>query len=173
MFFLSRPSVARIESILRSQKKASLRYKIEGSTRDYHSTQVGSGEQAFRAAKFALQNWEMMDLGWLHAVPTDGEVAIVIQHYGFWSVNVARVLYTRETASMYTMAYGTLPEHAESGEERFTVTRREDGSVWYEVEAFSRPRHLLAKIGYPLTRALQKRFAQDSLRRMQLICGRG
>ena len=173
MFFLSRPSAARIESILRSQQKAPLRYKIKGATRDYHAVAVGTGERVFQTAKFALQNWEMMDLGWLQAVPTDVEVAIVIEHYGFWSVNVARVLYTRETGSTYTMAYGTLPEHAESGEERFTVTRREDGTVWYEIEAFSRPRHLLAKIGYPLTRALQKRFALDSLRRMQLICGRG
>jgi uncharacterized protein (UPF0548 family) len=66
-----------------------------------------------------------------------------------------------------SFAYGTLPEHGERGEERFTVEwRREDDSVFYELYAFSRPNHLIARLGYPLARRLQRRFARDSLRAM-------
>ncbi len=58
--------------------------------------------------------------------------------------------------------------HGESGEERFTVemdaTTRE---VWYDLFAFSKPNHTLARLGYPLTRYLQKRFAADSMEAMQ------
>lgn len=43
-------------------------------------------------------------------------------------------------------------EHAESGEERFTVEwNRNDDIVWYDILAFSRPRQMLAKLGYPLS----------------------
>src|SRR5262249_59558205 len=65
-------------------------------------------------------------------------------------------------------AYGTLPEHAESGEERFTVERHEqDDAVWYDILAFSRPQQLLARWGYLFARRLQKRFARGSAAAMQ------
>jgi len=67
----------------------------------------------------------------------------------------------------FGFAYGTLADHMESGEERFTVEwRRDDDSVWYDLLAFSRPRHPLARLGLRLSRALQRRFARDSLRAM-------
>jgi len=63
----------------------------------------------------------------------------------------------------FGFAYGTLEEHAESGEERFTVEwNRDEDKVWYDILAFSRPRQMLAKLGYPLSRLLQKRFAEGS-----------
>jgi uncharacterized protein (UPF0548 family) len=49
------------------------------------------------------------------------------------------------------------------GEERFTVEwNRDDDSVWYEIFAFSRPQKMLTRLGYPLSRWLQKRFAEGS-----------
>jgi uncharacterized protein (UPF0548 family) len=52
---------------------------------------------------------------------------------------------------------------AESGEERFTVEwNREDDSVGYDILAFSHPLQTLARLGYPLSRLLQKRFAEGS-----------
>jgi hypothetical protein len=63
----------------------------------------------------------------------------------------------------YGFAYGTLGEHAERGEERFAVEwNREDDTVWYDILAFSRPKSLLAIMGYPLSRSLQRRFAVAS-----------
>jgi uncharacterized protein (UPF0548 family) len=51
----------------------------------------------------------------------------------------------------------------ERGEERFSVEyHREDDSVWYDLLAFSIPLHWLAILGYPLSRAAQRRFATDS-----------
>ena len=74
----------------------------------------------------------------------------------------------------YGFAYGTLPEHAESGEERFTVEWHEaDDAVWYDIVAFSRPQQLLARLGYPFARRLQKRFARDSAAAMQIAVVEG
>jgi uncharacterized protein (UPF0548 family) len=67
----------------------------------------------------------------------------------------------------YGFAYGTLADHMATGEERFTVEwRRADHSVWYDILAFSRPRHPLARVGLPFGRALQRRFARDSMAAM-------
>jgi uncharacterized protein (UPF0548 family) len=41
-----------------------------------------------------------------------------------------------------------------------------DGSVWYDLLAFSTPRYWLVRLGYPLTRRLQRRFVRDSLAAM-------
>ena len=56
---------------------------------------------------------------------------------------------------------------ANSGEERFTVELDQiDGSVWYDLYAFSRPR-AAARLAYPFSRLLQKRFARESKEAMQ------
>ena len=85
-------------------------------------------------------------------------------------MNACRIVYVMEdhgSPERYGFAYGTLPDHAEMGEERFTVEfNRDDQTVWYDIYAFSRPR-MLARLAYPLSRALQKRFAKDSLMAMQ------
>jgi uncharacterized protein (UPF0548 family) len=61
------------------------------------------------------------------------------------------------------IAYGTLAEHAESGEEPFTVEwDRSEDNVWYSILAFSLPHKTLARLGYPMSRMLQKRFAEAS-----------
>lgn len=64
-------------------------------------------------------------------------------------------------------AYGTLPGHVECGEERFTITWQEDDSVWYEIQAFSRPRYWMTRLTKPLARHWQKRFARESKSAMQ------
>jgi uncharacterized protein (UPF0548 family) len=114
----------------------------------------------------------MFDLGWVTVHPprqpieVGTTVAVVASHFGFWSMSAARIVYiVEETGSVhrYGFAYGTLTDHAERGEERFTVEwNPEDGSVWYDLYAFSRPQHPLARLGRPLARHLQKRFARDS-----------
>jgi uncharacterized protein (UPF0548 family) len=87
----------------------------------------------------------MLDLGWVSVFPRDTKirpgavVAVVVSHFGFWSVNVSRIVFVENPCSF---AYGTLDEHAESGEEKFTVSWDEaDASVWYDVLAFSKPNH--------------------------------
>ena len=54
-------------------------------------------------------------------------------------------------------AYGTLPGHPERGEEAFHLVRQ-GSSMLFLVRAFSRPRHPLARIGEPVTKAMQQRM---------------
>lgn len=143
----------------------------EGYMVDHNQVKLGEGEEAFGRAVEALRTWKMFDLGWLGVFPLDAPieagvvVAVVARHYGFWSVNPCRILDIVEEDRRYGFAYGTLPGHAARGEERFTVEWRDDGSVHYDVRAISRPGPLM-KLGYPLSRRLQRRFAGDSLRAM-------
>ena len=39
--------------------------------------------------------------------------------------------------SRFGFAYGTLPGHGGSGEERFLIERDRDDGVWYDILAFS------------------------------------
>jgi uncharacterized protein (UPF0548 family) len=115
----------------------------------------------------------MFDIPWLRLCWPDAPiqpgttVAILVSHFGFWSLNAARIVYVIDEPARFGFAYGTLRDHAESGEERFSIEMLSDGSVWYDLYALSRPRAFAAKLGYPIARSLQRRFARDSLIAMQ------
>lgn len=119
----------------------------------------------------------MFELGWVELLPKHPSigvgivVAVLVRHFGFWSLNASRIVYTIEEqgdVEKFGFAYGTLPGHVECGEERFTVEyHHSDGAVWYDLFAFSKPSHILAKAGYPISRMLQKQFARDSLKAMK------
>ena len=98
-------------------------------------------------------------------------MAVIARLLGLWWLNACGIVYVVDEegpVQRFGIAYGTLPEHAESGEERFTVEWREaDSAVWYDILAFSRPQQLLARLGYPFARRLQKRFARDSAAAMR------
>jgi uncharacterized protein (UPF0548 family) len=98
-------------------------------------------------------------------------VAVIARLFGLWWVNACRIVYVvddKGPVQLFGFAYGTLPEHAESGEERFTVEWHEaDEAVWYDILAFSQPQQPLARLGYPFARRLQKRFGRDSAAAMQ------
>jgi uncharacterized protein (UPF0548 family) len=58
--------------------------------------------------------------------------------------------------------------HAEQGEEIFEVLLRpETYEVVYRIRAVSRPRALLARMGYPVARMFQARFRRDSAEAMR------
>ena len=74
--------------------------------------------------------------------------------------------------SRFGFTYGTLPDHVGAGEERFLVEwDRGNDSVWYDILAFSRPRHVLARLGYPWVRRVQKRFGRESAAAMRRAVG--
>ena len=63
---------------------------------------------------------------------------------------------------------GRTPGHVEAGEERFLVEwDKSTGRVWYDILAFSRPRHLLTRLGNWQVRRMQRRFAHESVAAMQ------
>jgi uncharacterized protein (UPF0548 family) len=86
--------------------------------------------------------------------------------FGFWMLSACRIVYVvneTEPARQFGFAYGTLPGHVETGEERFLVEwDPADNRVYYDILAYSRPHHFLTWLGYPLVRRAQKRFRHDS-----------
>jgi uncharacterized protein (UPF0548 family) len=149
---------------------------LAGYTIDHHRVQLGHGQRAFDSAVAALRRWTMFEMPWLTLcwpdVPIEAGsvVAIVVQIVGVWSVSACRIVYViNEDADVrrYGFAYGTLADHLESGEERFSIEwRRTDNSVWFDLLACSRPNHPLVRVGKPLARWYQRRFARDSMRAM-------
>ena len=133
---------------------------------------LGDGEPVFRSAIAALRQWQQFRLGWVEAWPSDtaiqqgNVVAVMGRAVGVWWLNACRIVYVMDEAgpiSRFGFAYGTLPGHVESGEERFSIEwDRVNGSVWYDILAFSRPYQFSARLGYPVVRRLQKRFGRDS-----------
>ena len=186
MFLLAEPDAGQIEAFLASQRAAGFSYPEVGASRlaapagyrvDHNRARLGAGVATFRAAAEALELWRMMTLGWASIVPylapvaPGVTVAVRVRHYGFWSLNACRIVYrldeTADGVRRLGFAYGTLPEHGAIGEERFSVEWYEaDDGVWYDMYAFSRPGSLLARLGYPLARRLQRRFARASMRAM-------
>ena len=91
---------------------------------------------------------------------------------GLWWTNAARIVYTIDEplgpVVRFGFAYGTLPDHVESGEERFLIEwDQTTDRVWFDILAFSRPRHRLARIGYPIARGKQKSFGVEAAAAMR------
>jgi uncharacterized protein (UPF0548 family) len=185
MFFWSRPSSAAIAAFLERARKTDLSYRPVGIAGgapagfaiDSARGLLGNGEGTFSIACRELDRWRMFDLGWVELHPEGAStepgttVVVLAHHLGFWSLNGCRVVYP-STGSPQThgFAYGTLADHAEQGEEVFSVSMDGAGQVWYEIRAVSRPRSALARIGYPVSRLLQRRFRRDSVRAMVRSC---
>jgi uncharacterized protein (UPF0548 family) len=139
---------------------------------DHTRVRLGAGEATFLAAKTALEHWQQFRLGWLELVPADtpireGEVvAVLARSVGLWWLNACRIVAMIDEdgpVRRFGFAYGTLPDHAARGEERFLVEwDRREGGVWFDILAFSRPRHWLARLGYPWVRRVQGRFGRES-----------
>lgn len=64
-------------------------------------------------------------------------------------------MYVVDEARLRGFAYGTLPGHPESGEERFVLQQHRDGRIELTIAAFSRPASALAKLGGPVSRKAQ------------------
>ena len=190
MVSLRRPSTETIRELLASQSKLGFTYTEVGATAseppaaytvDHTRIKLGDGEEVFMKAKAALGRWEQFQLGWVEVwsptatIETGDVVAVLARNLGLWWLNACRVVYVvdeEKPIQRYGFAYGTLPDHAQTGEERFFVERdRATGAVWYDILAFSRPHLLLTRLGYPYVRRVQKRFAKASAAAMLKAVG--
>jgi uncharacterized protein (UPF0548 family) len=181
MLSLQKPTADSIRPFLEAQAKLPFTYSAVGATAtttptgyvvDRTRIKLGEGEPVFQSAKAALQRWEQFHLGWVEAWSPDtplqsGEVVAVMGcAIGLWWLNACRIVYVVDESGpirKFGFAYGTLPGHVESGEERFLIEwDRGDNCVWYDILAFSRPNHFLTRLGYPMVRRTQKRFGRDS-----------
>ena len=184
MFSAVRPSDEDIERFLSESRHLSLSYQPVGIATagalsfdvDEETTHLGTGEPVFARARAALTGWSHFRLGWVDIFPRNAaiapgtDVAVLIRHLGFWSLNGCRVVYSigGMNGMEFGFAYGTLGNHAETGEELFKVVFDEtSGDVTYVIRAVSKPRSPLARLGYPVVRSLQARFRRDSARMMR------
>jgi uncharacterized protein (UPF0548 family) len=186
MYFVKRPAPAKIKQVITSAKDQPFSYPaVEATTNgpvpgyviDHNRIKLGYGAAAYEQAKVAIRRWQMFRLGWVELcwpdtpIEVGATVGVLVNLFGLWSLNLCRIVYVIEEngpVERFGFAYGTLPEHAERGEERFSVEwRHQDDSVWYDILAFSRPNQWLVRLGYPLARRLQKRFAAGSKRVMK------
>jgi uncharacterized protein (UPF0548 family) len=191
VLFFSRPSEAQVDKFLADAAESRFSYAEVGATLsevpgsyniDHNRVLLGKGEALFHRAALAVRDWKMFDLGWVRVYPsapairTGENVAVIARWGGLYFVNACRIVDTiheHVPIPRFGFAYGTLEDHAESGEERFVVEwDRHTDEVWYDILAFSRPHQLLPRIGYPLARRLQKRFAADSIAAMVKVTGR-
>lgn len=190
MFSFSKPSAETIAALIERQAACDFTYRSIGATldgcappgydRDHNRVCLGSGEAVFAAACEAVRGWRMFPPGWTEIYPSGAQIAagtvvgMMAHCYGGWWLNACRIVYVIDEdgpGRRFGFAYGTLPEHVECGEERFCIEwQRADDSVWYDLRAFSRPRHPLVRMAYPLARRLQRRFARDSLAAMMTEC---
>lgn len=185
MFHLKHPTPKQIDAFLRAQEQQSFSYPEVGMSRwqpppgyfvDHRRACLGTGREIFEGACDAVKAWKMFDVGWVDLCPRrpalePGQtVAIVAGRLGLVSLNACRIVYLIDEpgpVERFGFANGTLPDHIERGEERFTVEwRHDDDSVWYDLFAFSWPNHFISQCGFPFVRRLQKRFWADSSKAM-------
>ena len=177
MFLIRRPTPADLERFHETSLDLPLSYGPVGILRepaggrrfDEQVISVGRGDADFERARRALEAWKHFDLGWIAAIPRPASidvgtiVAVQIRHLGFWSLNGCRVVYHLEGDARFGFAYGTLTNHAESGEELFELFMDpQTGDVMYRIRAVSWPQNPLARLGQPFVCFLQARFRRDS-----------
>lgn len=186
MFLLHKPSASVIQRFVAAEEQREFSYPVVDASRnksvpvgytvDHHRIKLGDGREAFARAIEAVRGWQMFHLAWVQLcwpntpIRVGATVGVLASHLGFWSLNACRIVYLVEEDGLigrYGFAYGTLSEHVESGEERFVVEwNREDDSVWYDLFSFAKGNSPVVKIGYPIRRMLQRRFARDSMQAM-------
>jgi uncharacterized protein (UPF0548 family) len=189
---LRRPSPPSIRAFLDRQAGLPLTYAAAGTTADepppgYRAlrarARLGRGSPAFDAARAALRRWEQFPRGWVELcfpdVPIEPGrvVAVLARGMGLWWLNacrIASVVDEEGPGGCFGFAYGTLPGHVASGEERFLVEWDPvDDSIWYDLSSFSRPRGWLARLGEGSLRRIQSRFARESVEAMRRAVGPG
>lgn len=185
-FHIRTPSDARIRAWLRERADAPFTYPSVGLIRedldeapsgfvlDRYGAEVGPSS-AFDRAREALgriANYPPSFTRVVRAHDVLSERAIfatVASHLGFYSVHPCRVIFVVDEPDRYGFGFGTLPGHAESGEERFLVTRIGE-HVHYDVQAYSRPTGL-SRLGSPIARHYQRRFQRETVAHMRSLLG--
>ena len=97
-------------------------------------------------------------------------MTVGVRLLGIWSTSACRIVYVVDEpapAARYGFAYGTLRDHVAIGEERFLIEwNPTDDQVWFDILVFSRPRHWLARLGYPALLYVQRRFRRAAPKAM-------
>lgn len=126
--------------------------------------------QDFDAAVDDLFRWRLHQRSGLRVWASDtplGVDTVVRMRLGVGPLSIripCRVVYVVNEARLRGFAYGTLPGHPESGEERFVLQQHQDGRIELTISAFSRPASVIARLGGPVSRKAQDAMTARYLR---------
>ncbi|HWM36233.1 MAG TPA: DUF1990 domain-containing protein [Streptomyces sp.] len=129
-------------------------------------TRLGRGDADFETAAEAVTTWRLhraagvrFGTDALRAAPgVEVEVGLGIGALRLHAP--CRVVWTVAEGRRAGWAYGTLPGHPVRGEEAFVVSQEEDGTVWLDVLAFSRPVTWPTVAAGPLLPVFQRWYAR-------------
>lgn len=181
-FNFKKPGSGDLEPFVRSQSTQTVTYDgpLE-PTSGFSFTQkrwlLGDGPEVFARAVSGLEAWAVYP-AWMTLHPNraplrEGSVvALVAGISPVWTLSAVRIVAVKRTSQQFSFTLGTLPQHAVSGCERFSVFLDEQEKVWYELTALSKPQHPLVKLGTLVLRLVQARFAEDSVRALKHFCNR-
>jgi len=139
LFRLTAPLDDEVRRFIANQEHAGLSYPEVGASADtvpdgynvdHNRIELGRGERVWQRAVAAVRAWQMFNIPWLRLywpetpIQVGAIVAVSVRHFGFFSLNACRIVYvvdedgvvTNAPVSRFGFAYGTLGEHAESGE---------------------------------------------------------
>lgn len=161
-FNVDEEDVGKTKNFTNAKKTKSYYYAID-ETKVLLGT---NGDVDYEKAKSALKSWKQFQLGWTEVdeatrVRKGQKVCVMIQPFPrVWLLNPLEITYvSEEKKKSYSFAHTTLQGHLLAGEEKFTVEKDlQNDRVYFKVETFSKPDHILAKVMYPAVRALQKIF---------------
>jgi uncharacterized protein (UPF0548 family) len=134
----------------------------DGFHHDRYEAVLGQGADAFQRAITGLKTWKAHRLPGMRVFPDDQEIrtgATVVITLGTPIASLVvpcRIVGVIDGQTRWGFAYGTLPGHPEQGEESFAVSLSPDGSVHFEIEAFSRPGDPLVRLSGPIGRGMQR-----------------
>lgn len=140
----------------------------DGYRHVHRSRALPSGD--LDAAVERLMTWQVQQGAGLHVAASSPRVApeaLVEMRLGPPLVGVrvpCRIVEVIDGPDEVGFAYGTLPGHPESGEERFVVRRDAAGSLTFTITAFSRPASVLSRVGGPVARRVQDLVTERYLR---------
>ena len=183
MFLLHKPSKELLASVLAASEDAELTYKAVGATQhgeiplgsykhDHYSLTLGPASTFYRAAE-GLRHWKEHAGAGVAVIP-DRDVRVGTTHinmmeiFSFVVLAPVRVVYIIDEPDRFGWAYGTLPGHPEEGEELFLVQRTAQGTVEFDITAFSRPAEVFARAVAPVTRIVQKTVTKRYLKALKL-----
>lgn len=134
----------------------------EGFHHDRYEALLGQGDATFQRAVGGLKTWKAHRLPGMRVFPDDQEIrtgATVVVTLGTPIASLAapcRIVGVIDGQTRWGFAHGTLPGHPEQGEESFAVSISPDGTVNFEIEAFSRPGDPLVRLSGPIGRGIQR-----------------
>lgn len=130
---------------------------------------IGRGQEWFETAAQRVLSWDMHRRAGL-LVNTDrpdvaahADAVLEIRLGPWWMQAPVRVVEVLQEPATAGFAYGTLPGHPETGEERFLVHLDAEGIVRAQIRAFFRPGRWFTRLGRPIARRIQDATTQRYL----------